>query len=158
MSKLKKIRARVREILDGSDGRATTKMYVYLDGLGAKGLIAKALFRATKNSFRAKKYRGKDSDGKSYKSLAYHRKNDSINDLCEALSLYSGELNMVWGWRVDEDKQPVLTVDLPTGQVSFHTLKRLSGPSYTGEWDGVLGEQANRVVDFVADVVFSCEE
>jgi hypothetical protein len=46
----------------------------------------------------------------------------------------------------------ILYVDLPTGQVSFHTGTRGEGPDYAGEWDGAKGTAAERVCRFVAGV------
>lgn len=61
---------------------------------------------------------------------------------------------MNWGWGRDP-AQPfakhVLYVDLPLGQVSFHSESRYVGPDYGGEWDGDRASEG-RVVQF-CDVV-----
>ena len=43
-----------------------------------------------------------------------------------------------WGWKADpgQDFAPwVLYVELPQGQVSFHSLERGEGPDYPSDWD-----------------------
>jgi hypothetical protein len=44
----------------------------------------------------------------------------------------------------------VLYVDLPTGQVSFHTAARDDGPAYAGAWDGIKGQGPDRIIRWVA--------
>jgi hypothetical protein len=47
----------------------------------------------------------------------------------------------------------VLYVELPTGQVSFHTGYREDGPDYGREWDGVKGASAGRVCQWAAQLL-----
>ncbi len=47
----------------------------------------------------------------------------------------------------------VLYVDLPTGQVSWHTGMRHIGPDYLGAWDGQRGTAPDRICRFVARVL-----
>jgi hypothetical protein len=87
-----------------------------------------------KSSSRAKVYRGANGDY-SFRELAYARKNDLLRRLCGALA----DSGLVWGWGFDEGRpfnQYVLYVDLPFGQVSFHSCERMAGPDYPGQWDG----------------------
>lgn len=123
----------------GSDGKATSRMYNALTKLGAAGEVAVALFRANKCSARAKVYRG-GNGRESYRSMAYSRKDWSLERLCELLEKHAEALGMAWGWKEDEAQEWhawVVYVDLPAfGQVSFHTSERGRGPSYSGEWDG----------------------
>ena len=58
------------DVYRASDGEATKRLYVELELLGPAGVIALNLFRACKNSERAKAYRGGNGHG-SYRSQAY---------------------------------------------------------------------------------------
>ena len=40
----------------------------------------------------------------------------------------------------------IVAVDIPTGQVSFHSLDRFDGPDYPGSWDGVKDVSAARIL------------
>ena len=50
----------------------------------------------------------------------------------------------------------VLYVDLPNGQVSFHSPERFDGPDYLGEWDG-LRMSEERIIQFCQEV-FDCSK
>lgn len=55
-----------------------------------------------------------------------------------------------WGWKPDPTQRHakfVLSVDLPNGQVSFHSPVRHVGPDYEGEWDG------ERIIEFCESVL-----
>jgi hypothetical protein len=127
-------------IYQGSDGAQTRRLYAELERLGPEGLIAMNLFRAQKCSRRAKKYGPRAGvAGKSYRELAYERKGWSLRQLSAALAQHGARLGITFGWGRDE-AQPfnrwVLYVDLPEGQVSFHSPERYEGPDYAGDWDG----------------------
>lgn len=141
--------ADVMQVYIGSDGAATRDMYQRLLNYGQLGVIATNLFRAQKCSERAKGYRG------GYRANAYERKQWSMNNLADVLRTHATDCGITWGWGQD-DKQVfhkvVLYVDLPTGQVSFHTELRGQGPDYRGEWDGKAGASPGRICRFVASV------
>jgi hypothetical protein len=141
--------ADVMRIYTGSDAEATKRLYAELEALGPIGHIAMNLFRAQKASERAKVYRGGGFRGK-----AYDKKEWSIGNVCAALLEHGA--SMPWGWGIDE-KQPVhrhvLYVDLPTGQVSFHTGSRGEGPDYPGQWDGKPGQSPDRIVRWCASLL-----
>lgn len=122
-----------------SDASVTTKFYRDLDARGPIGMLAHALFKANKSSYRAKRYRGGNGQ-KSYRDLAYNRKRESLYELSQILSQHAEQLGIVWGWKVDEtaDHQNkwVLFVVIPQGQVSFHSPVRHAGPGFVGQWDG----------------------
>ena len=46
----------------------------------------------------------------------------------------------------------VLYVDLPQGQVSFHSRVKYDGPEYGGDWDGKYKSE-ERIVEFADAVV-----
>lgn len=148
----------IAEILatyEGSDGDKTKELYGRLEKCGPIGVVALNLFRACKNSSRAKKYRGGVRGQGSYKSMAYDRKQWAIDNLTRVLAEHAGALGIGWGWGVDGNTQgfnSVLYVDLPTGQVSFHSPHRGSGPDYAGQWDGVRGVSPQRICTFCARV------
>ena len=125
---------RVVAIYEGSDGDATKGLYATLETLGPRGVVALNLFRAQKNSERAKGYRRR-----GYRGAAYDRKQWAMDNLTQALTaaaIYGDGLR--WGWAEDPDQafhKWVLYVDLPTGQVSFHTAERGEGPDYPDKWD-----------------------
>lgn len=147
---------RVRIVYLGSDGDSTKALYADLEKLGPVGIVATNLFRAQKNSERAKKYRGGIRGQGSYKDMAYARKQWAMENLTRALAQHAPDCGITWGWGID-DKQDfhrhVLYVDLPTGQVSFHTERRGLGPDYPGKWDGVRHVSPTRICNFVASVL-----
>lgn len=141
--------ADVLRTYQGSDGEATKALYVRLETLGPVGVVAVNLFRACKASERAKVYRG---GRRGYRGAAYDRKGWAIGNLCKVLGADAAGLGLTWGWGLDQ-KQPmhchVLYVDLPTGQVSFHSAYRGDGPDYPGTWDGLPGRSADRICRWV---------
>ena len=139
----------VMAIYDGSDADRTGALYAELEAKGPIGVIATNLFRAQKASARAKAYRGR-----GYKGAAYDKKQWSMNNLCDALAAHGGGLR--WGWGIDPVQAVhchVLYVDLPTGQVSFHSGWRSLGPDYPGEWDGRRDASPDRIVRWVAQLL-----
>lgn len=145
--------ADIMAVYQGSDGDKTKALYEQLTALGPYGVVATNLFRACKNSERAKVYRG----GR-YKGAAYDRKDWSIGNICQHLE--TAGLPIVWGWGVDEilkaDGSPhhhVLYVDLPNGQVSFHSGTRAIGPAYSGVWDGMRGQSPMRICVWCATLL-----
>lgn len=122
-----------------SDASVTTKFYRDLDARGPIGMLAHALFKANKSSYRAKRYRGGNGQ-KSFKDLAYERKRSSLYELSQILTKHAESLGICWGWRQDlksaHDNSWVLFVAIPQGQVSFHSPVRHAGPTFPYEWDG----------------------
>lgn len=147
--------SRVLKTYRGSNGDATKALYAELETIGTAGTIAVNLFRAQKASERAKAYR------RRYKGAAYEKKQWSMENLASALSVHAAALGFVWGWGEDE-KQPfhryVLYVELPTGQVSFHTERRGDGPDYPAKWDGMPGMGAERVCRWVGRLLADHEQ
>lgn len=141
--------AMVQAIYDGSDGDRTMGLYRKLERLGGAGVLAMNLFRACKNSQRAKQYRGRQ-----YKDAAYGRKQWAMGNLVTALE--QADPPVEWGWALD-DAQPhhkwVLYIDTPRGQVSFHTAERGRGPDYSKAWDGIRDAGAGRVCSWVVDLL-----
>src|SRR4051812_6270821 len=113
----------VQETYDGSDGDATRALYASLASLGPVGIVALNLFRAAKNSARAKKYRGGLPGKGSYRSMAYDRKEYAIRCLCDPLIEHAAALQIVWGWQHDPATpgyEWVLYVEVPGfGQASY---------------------------------------
>lgn len=139
--------ATIKAIYDGSDGEATKALYARLEAIGPAGVVALNVFRAQKCSSRAKGYRGRQ-----YRNAAYDRKQWSMDNLCAALIVHAQALGIRWGWAFDAE-QPrykiVLYIELPTGQVSFHSATRGEGPDYPGEWDGMLGAAPGRICQWI---------
>lgn len=78
--------------------------------------------------------------------MAYDRKQWSLRNLCDALLTHGATLGITWGWRRDPAvtfNPWVLYVELPTGQVSFHSPTRGDGPDY-GEGQGTEPEPCSR--------------
>lgn len=132
------------EVFEGSDGSITRRYLTRLEQLGDEGRIAAELFRVQKSSSRAKVYRGKN--GGKYRDHAYDRKSEAMERLTERLGTSD---RFRWGWKLDpESGVPwVLYVDLPQGQVSFHSLERGNGPDYPGDWDR-KHVSASRILEF----------
>lgn len=147
--------AEVMAIYTGSNGEATQALYRQLEVRGTLGFIAANLFRAVKCSERAKSYRKK-----GFKTDAYERKHWSIKNLAQALNANAAQYGITWGWATDK-AQPkhnrVLYVDIPEGQVSFHTHRREVGPNYEGEWDGARGQAPTRVCRLAVRVLAECK-
>ena len=121
------------EVFKQNNGDVTKAYYASLSQLGPEGEVAVALFRAQKRSTAAKSYR----KGK-FRHAAYDVKNWSMSEVARLLSAHASALGIQWGWKRDADTpgyEWVLYVDLPTGQVSFHSASRMNGPDYLGEWD-----------------------
>lgn len=123
------------EIYKGSDGKRTQGMYKALNRLGPAGIIATNLFRACKCSERAKEYSGQ------WKGPTYDRKQWSVDNLCQELTIHGKALGIVWGWKKDPNPPKgfpwVLYVEIPErGQCSYHAATRGEGPNYPGEWSG----------------------
>jgi hypothetical protein len=137
------------EVFRQQDGNVTRSYYEHLERLGPQGHIACCLFRAQKRSSRAKEY----SRGK-YRRSSYDVKQWSIGELCKALEKSGDELGIRWGWKADDGvvlnggSSWVLYIELPQGQVSFHSPVRETGPDYSGSWDGVRNASAGRIIQF----------
>jgi hypothetical protein len=145
----------VARIYAGSNGEETKQLYARLEPLGPAGVIAMNLFRAQKASSRAKVYRGGIRGRGSFRSMAYEKKNWSLQQLCQSLS--GSEL--VFGWKRDPAAafhEWVLYVELPNGQVSFHSATALTEHRYQGDWDG-MHLSAERIIHFVSHVLSSRE-
>jgi hypothetical protein len=142
-------------IYEGSDGEATRALYERLAQLGPRGEVALNLFRAHKNSARAKVYRGGIRGQGSYRRMAYDRKQWAMGNLVKILSEHAAACGISWGWGTDEVQEfhrAVLYVDIPTGQVSFHTAHRGAGADYAGKWDGSRYEAAGRICRWIAEL------
>jgi hypothetical protein len=132
---------RAREVFEGSSADVTKAYYAALAKRGPAGDVAVNLMRAQKCSTRAKKYRGGIRGVGSYRSIAYDTKNWAMENLCKVLDAHGKRLKIRFGWKLDPDvvfgEKPswVLYIDLPQGQVSFHSPTRLSDHDYAGEWD-----------------------
>lgn len=145
----------IATVFDGSDGEATKLLYSHMAAMGPAGEVAVNLFRAQKCSGRAKQYRGGIRGRGSYRSMAYETKQWAMNNLCQILKQYAVDLQLTWGWQQDPDTpgfEWVLYIDLPTGQVSFHTRFRGEGPDYPGEWDGTRNTSAGRIITWCANL------
>lgn len=131
------------EVYAGSDGEVTKAYYANLMDKGAVGIVAMNLFRAQKCSARAKVYRGR-----GYRDEAYERKQWSMGQLCECLAARP-ELRIKFGWKEDPGAHVpwLLYIDLPQGQVSFHSPERGKGPDYLGEWDQQHSSE-ERILEF----------
>jgi hypothetical protein len=133
----------------GSDAVASRRVCRDLERLGPHGRLAASLYRAQKASARAKVYRsGPRGRRGSYRALAYERKGQHLEAVVALLE--AEPCGLQWGWGRDDTQvvaRWVLYVDLPVGQVSFHSTRRFAGPDYLGTWDGQLVSE-ERVVRF----------
>lgn len=137
------------DVYAGSDGVKTRQYYAELLERGIIGTIAVNLFRAQKSSSRAKVYHGK------YRGMSYDKKQWSMDVLCDSLLQGGAGLGITFGWCKDEGSYVpwVLYVDLPTGQVSFHSPARGKGPDYPKAWDGIAGASESRILEFCEGVM-----
>lgn len=144
---------RVLTAYKGSDGEATMALFRELEKFGSDGRLSIELYRAQKASERAKVYRGGVRGRGSFKGMAYDKKQWAMDQLCSVLDAQNV---FTWGWGVDKKQEyhrHVLYIDLPTGQVSFHTDSRGKGPDYGKPWDGVAGVSPARICQFIAGVL-----
>ena len=145
-----------KTVYEGSNGGVTRSYCCRLEKAGPMGRIAAHLFRAQKASARAKVYRGgieRHDRHVSYREVAYEQKSKRLNDLCHVLA--SDGCGMSWGWGVDPAQRGarfVLYLDLPQGQVSFHSTERFAGPDYDREWDG-SHKSEERIIAFCDSVM-----
>ncbi len=141
------------EVFNQQDGEVTKAFYAELNCSGPAGKLATALFRAQKRSSRAKDYRR----GK-FRAAAYDVKAWSMSEVCRLLKEHAVQLGIRWGWQPDHETKFamesswVLYVDLPQGQVSFHSPDRMDGPDYSGKWDRT-GSSAARIIQFADSVL-----
>jgi hypothetical protein len=149
------------DVFNGSDGELTTQLYARLERFGPIGIIGLNLFRAQKNSARAKVYRGGNQNG-SYRQQAYARKEWAIGNLTTALTAHGDALGLRWGWKLDPNAESipwVLYVDLPLHdglkQASFHTPTRGTGPDYVGDWDGIPDQSTTRILRFISEQILA---
>lgn len=122
-----------QQIFEQRNGEVTKVYYACLCACGLAGELAVALFRAQKRSEAAKSYRRGSS-----RRASYEVKNWSLGEVCRIL-LQPSAPAFSWGWKHDPETpgyEWILYVELPSGQVSFHSADRLSGPDYRGEYDG----------------------
>lgn len=152
----RKVLISAKTVYEGSNGGATRSFCSRLEKVGHIGRIAASLFRVQKASARAKVYRGGIKKGRlrvSYRELSYEQKGKHIERLCDVLC--RGSCGMEWGWRKDADQRYapyVIYVDLPQGQVSFHSTKQFAGPKYEKDWDGTY-ESEERILAFCDSVL-----
>lgn len=147
------------DVFNGSDGDKTKALYAQLEQLGPVGIIAVNLFRAQKNSARAKVYHGGQPGRGSYRGMAYDRKQWAMANLCTVLKEHASPFGIRWGWKVDPlapVNRWVLYVDLPFTngdhrQVSFHSPARGEGPDYSDDWDGITEQSTTRILRFIAE-------
>lgn len=136
------------EVFRQQNGDVTKAYYAEMNQKGLMGQLAVALFRAQKRSTAAKKYRGG-----GFRRDAYDVKNWSLSEVCRILGQEGHSIT--WGWGTDKHTpgfENVLYVDLPQGQVSFHSGVRLDGPDYTKPWDGQRGMSVQRILEFCDSV------
>lgn len=148
--------SRVREVYDGSNGAATRWLCAEFEQNGHIGRIAAALFNAQKTSSRAREYQGgiECPGGLTipFTEIAYRRKAVIVERLADLLA--RDDCGMVWGWSVNPRQpiaQHVLYIDLPQGQVSFHSVRRFIGRDYPGAWDGMNANE-DRIIQFCETV------
>lgn len=136
---------RVKAVWEGRSGDATRELYVELTMRGPIGELVVNLFRANKNSTRAKEYRGRRAKG-----AAYDAKQWAVGNLETLLGKHGAELGIAWGWKEDPEQELhnwVIYIDLPTGQASFHQGHRGAGPDYLGDWDrSPPGSSGERII------------
>lgn len=139
----------VWRIYNGSDGSRTRKLYSTLKKFGVYGELAALCLAAQKTSDRAKEYRG------DYKGMSYDKKGEKLRAICDLLESLGDTLN--WGWGTDHTAycEHVLYIDLPTGQVSWHSPGKYSDKIYNDEWDGTPYSR-QRVVEFARNVLRGC--
>ena len=151
---------KARIVYDGSNGAQTRSFCCALAKTGQLGKIAAELFRIQKASARAKVYSGGITGrygSVTFRTLAYKRKGGCLSVLCKLLQ--ADACGLTWGWGYDGTQQfakCVLYVDLPNGQVSFHSTDRFAGPKYQGEWDGEYKSE-QRILSFCDGVIRSAK-
>ena len=141
-------------VYNGSNGDATRALYAKLEKVGPLGVVALNLFRAPKTSSRAKLYRGR-----GYKDAAYDTKTWSLDNLVRVL-IAQDDLGIGFGWGRDEKAvgfENALYVEIPTGQMSFHTERRGDGPDYHGAWDGAAKTGPDRIRRWCETLLISAD-
>lgn len=146
----------VSAVYYGSNAANTRRLGTQLKSCGPMGELASLLFTAQKASSRAKCYRGiEPACGRSFRDLSYERKQEALCQLAHLLDKHGTSLGIRWGWGKDDNpKMPdwVLYIDLPQGQVSFHSLIRFLGTNYEDNWDGHDFSES-RILEFCASAL-----
>lgn len=137
---------------EATDYSETRSYLRALANAGRLGRIAAALFAAMRASTDAKTERrlakGDPLAEITVSRAGYARKRLAMQKVCELLA--HNAAGLAWGWGNDRrqaDCPFVLFVDLPQGQVSFHTPEKLMGPEYAGRWDRAC-QNRERVLAF----------
>lgn len=137
-----------RSVFELNHPEKTKEFYAKISESGGIGFIAVALYRVQKYSMMAKTFPYRGKKGKRF--ISYAKKNYRIESLVETLIKYP-DAGVTFGWGIDNKKSKnkwVLYVDLPNGQVSFHTpIGRLAGPDYAAGWCGVIGASERRIFE-----------
>jgi hypothetical protein len=120
-----------------------------LTACGPLGQVAAELVRIQKAGTQAGVYRGTAASGNSFRELALRRKREHLLKLVGLLG--SMRPAPSWGW-ANDPLQPqarwVLCLDLPTGQVSFHSSERFEGPDYTRRRESDVSPREHRILAF----------
>lgn len=143
-----------KEAMKTGSGEKVVEFLFELGARAEQGAIASALFRAQNNSSRAKR-------GRRGRRDRYSNKNEALAALVMSLDIFKQHK---FGWGYDEATigyPHVLYVELPQGQVSFHSAKRFAGPIHDREWDSERAS-ADRIAGYCDSVlqesktVYSC--
>jgi hypothetical protein len=124
------------------DDESLMVLALTLEGHGPTGEIASFMLRAQIYSDAAK-----SADTRSDAQDIYSRKNWAMQRLYFALKAHAASAGLEWGWGPDPDTRyypHVLYVDVPTGQISFHSPWG-GQPQYTKSWDG-SGDTRERII------------
>ena len=130
-----------------SDASRTKRLLRALTATGQLGRIASDLFRAQKSSARARSIEAVSTGDPRIPSWP-----TGARARCWPLFAKRwSRMPRVWsgaGARTLPGifARWVLYVELPTGQVSFHSPDRLDGPVYPGAWDGMRDASAGRIL------------
>lgn len=126
---------------------------------GRVGMIGAALLNCQKESSNAKKHLKGHAGAIQSRRLSrerYQQKHQAMAALQVHLKEYQ---TFNWGWAPDPNPSKssavhVLYVDLPTGQVGFHSTQMLgrNAKVYTGQWDG-QNKNMERIFKFCEDIL-----
>ena len=142
-----------------SDAPASRGLCKELDALGPMGQLASLLFKAEKARMQARSYSGRAPvSGRPFRGYSYDRMREMLAKAIRLLDAHAKAMGIAWGWsRNDAPGKPpwVLSIDLPTGQVTYRIQERhLEADNELESEDEILN--SSRITKFCAEVLDGC--
>lgn len=147
---------RVSEAFSTTSPLLSRRLCKDLDSMGHLGQLASLLFKAEKARIQAKSYRGTAPVSRQpYGDYSNDRMTKMLNEVIQLLDAHAKDMDVSWGWgENDVPGSPpwLLSIDLPTGLVTFRMRERRLGPDY-GQGAEDDSHNSDRITKFCAGVL-----